>query len=110
MDSPPSGCDLRGQLGLDPEPVLAKLESSNDLTSEHLVAGLHVGQTQPGHPIRQPSEGTVCQVVGKQLSGLSAEVGKPGAIDNVGRAFEDRFYQPSVVGWILFKVSILTDD
>jgi hypothetical protein len=48
--------------------------------------------------------------VEKLLSGLTAESGKPGAIDNVGRAFKDRSCQPSVIGWILFKVGILNDD
>ena len=62
-DSPASRSNLCRHFGFYPEPVLFQVDALDDLATERLVAGLHIGEIEIGEHVREQREDPIAHGV-----------------------------------------------
>src|SRR6476646_3449442 len=99
--------DLGRQLGLDREVVGDEVQRTHEITTERLVADLHVGDRRVEQHVREEREEAVAGVVPEQVRALGLAAPQARAEHHVGVSLENWSEQSRQVAWVVLQVGVL---
>ena len=102
--------DFRGDLRLKTEAIFLDLYALDNLTAEHLVAGLHVGQVQVGKHVGHQCQYTIAYAVPEVKHPVWLAAEESWSEYHVGAVTDDRLDQARVFVGVVLEVRVLNDD
>src|SRR5690348_2362363 len=97
--------DSSSDVGLDVEPVAAKVQSPPELCTKDLKAGFHVGDVAIEQEVGDEGYELIAHHEPEAVSSLAAETAHP--VHGVGASFYERLQQDRIVAGVVFQVGVL---
>lgn len=101
--------DLGGDFRFKTEAVFLDVDRLDDVTPEHFVAGLHVGETEVGGHVRQQGEQAVPHGM-PEVEHPVRPAREAGTEDDIGLPGEEGGEENAVFLRIVFEIGVLDDD
>ena len=99
--------DLCRDFGLKAESIFLQLNSLDDFSSEHLVAGFHVTQVQVGECIAQGGQELVSERMPKEENAMRLATGITRSIDHIGMTVQQGLKKQIVFVRVVFEIGVL---
>ncbi|EAU68603.1 hypothetical protein STIAU_8807 [Stigmatella aurantiaca DW4/3-1] len=109
VHAPAAAGDLRGDLGLEAEPLFLHPDGFQHLGAEGLVAGLHVREVQARGHVGEGGEHVVHHRV-PEVEHPARRAGEAAAVDDIRLAIEDGLDDLGDVPRVVLEVRVLDDD